>query len=141
MRTAGPVRGWTFAPPSKKRVPAPPAAAPSERKRGPSTWRMPEIRRSRFAEQQIFGFMKQAEAGLAVEELAGKAVSASLSLQVAVQARCPKELDVENARLKKLLAETHLSGGASGIAVCMTCCAVGLHKKVCRASTANRVWR
>lgn len=52
---------------------------------------MTERKKSYFNEQQIMGFLKQSESGLAAEE-----------------ARRLKDLEVENARRKKLLAAAHL---------------------------------
>ena len=49
------------------------------------------MRKSRFTEQQIIGFLKQAESGMPAKEVCHL-----------------KDLEVENARLKKLLAEAHL---------------------------------
>lgn len=49
------------------------------------------MRKSKFTEEQIIGFLKQAEAGMDVSE-----------------ARRLLELEAESAKLKHLLAEAHL---------------------------------
>lgn len=181
------------------------------------------MRRSLFTEQQIIGLLKQTEAGPAVKEVCRQGGlseptfykwRAKYGGMDAEEARRLRELAVENARLKKLLAEAHLvleaikigfgckalalqdkrkasarmlehariserrtcrraglsrdawrcrrspvparlgcasastpwpcGGGASGIAVCMTCCAASFQAPItrrCIASTASRAWR
>ncbi len=73
--------------------------------------------KSRFTEQQIIGFLKQAEAGLAVKEVCRQGGfseptfykwRAKYGGMDAEEVWRLKELEVENARLKKLLAEAHL---------------------------------
>jgi putative transposase len=75
------------------------------------------MRKSRFTEEQIIGFLKQAEAGMAVAELCRmqgfsdatfykwRAKFGGMQVEEAKRLR---ELEAENGRLKKLLAEAHL---------------------------------
>ena len=56
--------------------------------------------KKRFSEEQIIGFLKEAERGVAVKELCRKHGFSD--------ARRLKALEVENARLKKLLADSML---------------------------------
>ena len=74
------------------------------------------MKKSRFTDEQIIGFLKQVEAGAAVKELGRKHVSdASFykwrsrfgGMDVA-DARRLRELEGENGKLKKLLAEAML---------------------------------
>ena len=75
------------------------------------------MRKSRFTEQQIIGFLKQAESGLPVKEACRQGGFSEPTFykwrtkyggMEADEARRLKDLEVENARLKKLLAEAHL---------------------------------
>ena len=75
------------------------------------------MRKSRFTEQQIIGFLKQAESGLPVKEVCRQGGFSEPTFyewrtkyggMEAAEARRLKDLEVENARLKKLLAEAHL---------------------------------
>ena len=75
------------------------------------------MRKSRFTTEQIIGFIKQAEAGMAVSELARQngfspasfyAWRAKYGGMDAEDAKRLKELETENNRLKRLLAEAHL---------------------------------
>ena len=75
------------------------------------------MRKSRFTEQQIIGFLKQAESGLPVKEVCRQGGFSEPTLPIwrskyggmeVDEARRLKDLEVENARLKKLLAEAHL---------------------------------
>ena len=75
------------------------------------------MRKSRFTTEQIIGFIKQAEAGMAVSELARQhgfspasfyAGRANYGGMEAEDAMRLKELESENSRLKRLLAEAHL---------------------------------
>ena len=75
------------------------------------------MRKSRFTEQQIIGFLKQAESGLPVKDVCRQGGfseptfykwCAKYGGMEADEARRLKDLEVENARLKKLLAEAHL---------------------------------
>ena len=69
-----------------------------------------------FTEQQIIGFLKEAEAGVAVKDLCRKDGFSDAAfygwrskfggMQVA-EAKRLRELEAENAKLKKLLAEAH----------------------------------
>ena len=75
------------------------------------------MKKSRYTEEQIIGFLKQADAGMPIKELcrAGGFSDATFykwrakfgGMDVS-DARRLKELEGENAKLKKLLAEAHL---------------------------------
>ena len=75
------------------------------------------MRTSRFTEAQIIGYLKEAEAGIPIKELCRKGGFSDATfykwrakyggLEVA-DAKRLKELEAENAKLKKLLAEAHL---------------------------------
>lgn len=73
--------------------------------------------KKRFTEEQIIGFLREAEAGLPIKELCRKHGFSEASYYLwkakfggmsVPEAKCLKELDTENARLKKLLAESLL---------------------------------
>ena len=75
------------------------------------------MKKSRFSEEQIIGFLKQAEAGMPVVEICRKGGfsdatfykwRAKVGGMEASDAKRLKELESENAKLKKLLAEAHL---------------------------------
>ncbi|QSQ59331.1 IS3 family transposase [Xanthomonas translucens] len=75
------------------------------------------MKKSRFSTEQIIGFIKQADAGMAVAELCRQHGFSPASFyqwgakyggMEADEAKRLKELEVENNRLKKLLAEAHL---------------------------------
>ncbi len=75
------------------------------------------MKKSRFTTEQIIGFIKQAEAGMAVAELARQHGFGPASFygwrakyggMEGEEARRLKELEAENNRLKRLLAEAHL---------------------------------
>ena len=75
------------------------------------------MKKSRFTEEQIIGFLKQAEAGMPVVEICRKGGFSDATFykwrakyggMEASDARRLKELKSENAKLKKLLAEAHL---------------------------------
>ena len=75
------------------------------------------MKKSRFTEEQIIGFLKQADAGMPVKELCRKGGFSDATFYKwrtkfagmdASDVKRLKELDGENAKLKKLLAEAHL---------------------------------
>ena len=75
------------------------------------------MKRSRFTEEQIIGFLKQAEAGMPVKELCRKEGFSDATFYKwrakfggmdSTDAKRLRELEAENAKLKKLLAEAHL---------------------------------
>jgi len=78
---------------------------------------MTDMKKSRYSEEQIMGFLKQADAGMPVKELCRKGGFSDAtfykwrakfgSMDVS-DAKRLKELEGENAKLKKLLAEAHL---------------------------------
>lgn len=75
------------------------------------------MKKSRFSDEQIIGFLRQAEAGMGIPELccSGGFSQATFykwrskfgGMQVS-EAQRLRELESENAKLKKLLAEAHL---------------------------------
>jgi putative transposase len=82
---------------------------------------MADMKKSRFSEEQIIGFLKQVEAGMPVKELCRKGGFSDATfykwrarfggMDVA-DARRLRELEQENAKLKRLLAEAHLDMSA-----------------------------
>lgn len=75
--------------------------------------------KKRFSEEQIIGFLKEVDAGIPVKELCRKQGFSEASYYLwrskfggmsVPEAKRLKELESENARLKKLLAETMLEG-------------------------------
>lgn len=73
--------------------------------------------KKRFTEEQIIGFLKEVDAGIPVKELCRKQGFSEASYYLwrskfggmsVPEAKRLKELESENARLKKLLAETML---------------------------------
>ena len=75
------------------------------------------MKKSRFTDEQIIGFLKQAEAGMPVKELcrSGELSDATFykwrakygGMQASDASKL-RGLESENAKLKKLLAEAHL---------------------------------
>ena len=73
--------------------------------------------KKRFTEEQIIGFLKQVQAGMAIKDLCRKHGFSDVTfytwrrkfggMEVA-DAKRLRELEVENAKLKKLLAESLL---------------------------------
>ena len=73
--------------------------------------------KKRYMEEQIIGFLREADAGMPVKELCRKHGFSDAAfygwrskfggLQVS-EAKRLRELEAENAKLKKLLAEAHL---------------------------------
>ena len=70
--------------------------------------------KKRFSEEQIIGFLREAEAGMAVKELCRRHGFSEASYYLwrskfggmsVPEAKRLKELEAENARLKKLLSE------------------------------------
>lgn len=77
--------------------------------------------KKRFTEEQIIGFLKQAEAGVPVKELCRKHGFSDASFYTwrakfggmsVSEAKRLRELEAENAKLKKLLAESLLDAEA-----------------------------
>ena len=75
------------------------------------------MKRSRFTEEQIIGFIKQAEAGMPIKELCRKDGFSDAAFfkwrarfggMDVPDAKWLRELEAENNKLKKLLAEAHL---------------------------------
>lgn len=75
------------------------------------------MKKSRFSEEQIIGFIKEAEAGMSVAELCRKRGFSDASFYKwrakfggmgVSEARRLRDLEGENNKLKKLLAEAHL---------------------------------
>ena len=73
--------------------------------------------KKRFSEEQIIGFLREAEAGLPVKELCRRHGFSEVSYYLwrskfggmnVPDAKRLKELEAENGRLKKLLAESML---------------------------------
>jgi putative transposase len=78
---------------------------------------MTDMKKSRYSEEQIIGFLKQADAGMPIKELCRKGGFSDATfykwrskfggMEVS-DARRLKELESENAKLKRLLADAHL---------------------------------
>lgn len=75
------------------------------------------MRKSKYSEEQIIGFLKQAEAGMPVAEICRKGGFSDGTFykwrskfggMEASDAQRLRELEAENGKLKKLLAEAHL---------------------------------
>ena len=83
------------------------------------------MRKSRYSEGQIIGFIKQADAGVSVAELCRKEGFSTATFYKwrakfggleASDAKRLRELEAENTRLKKLLAEAALDNEALKVA-------------------------
>lgn len=79
--------------------------------------------KKRFSEEQIIGFLREAEAGVAVKDLCRKHGFSEASYYLwrskfggmsVSDAKRLRELETENARLKKLLAEQILENEDQG---------------------------
>ena len=75
------------------------------------------MRKSKYTEEQIIGFLRQVEAGMPVKDLCRKHGFSDASFYKwrakyggmnISEAKRLKELESENGKLKKLLAEAHL---------------------------------
>ena len=75
------------------------------------------MRKSKYTEELIIGFLRQVEAGMAVKDLCRKHGFSDASFYKwrakyggmnVSEAKRLKELESENGKLKKLLAEAHL---------------------------------
>lgn len=75
------------------------------------------MRKSKFTEEQIIGFLNQAEAGMVVAEICRKGGFSDATFYKwrakfggmdVSEARRLRELEAENAKLKHLLTEAHL---------------------------------
>jgi putative transposase len=75
------------------------------------------MKKSRFSEEQIVGILAQADAGMKVEEVCRKAGVSSNTFynwrkkyggMTVSETRRTRELEAENGKLKRLLAETML---------------------------------
>jgi putative transposase len=78
---------------------------------------MTDMKKSRYTEEQIIGFLNQAEAGVPIKDLCRKGGFSEATFynwrakfggMDVSDARRLKDLESENAKLKKLLAEAHL---------------------------------
>ena len=75
------------------------------------------MKKSRYTEEQIIGFLRQAEGGMPIKDLCRKGGFSDATFYKwrskyggmdVSDAKRLKELEGENAKLKKLLAEAHL---------------------------------
>ena len=78
---------------------------------------MTDMRKSKYTEEQIIGFLRQVEAGMPAKDLCRKHGFSDASFYKwrakyggmnVSEAKRLKELESENGKLKKLLAEAHL---------------------------------
>jgi putative transposase len=78
---------------------------------------MTDMRTSKYSEEQIIGFLKQVEAGVPVKDVCRKGGFSDATFYKwrakyggmdVPDARRLRELEGENAKLKRLLAEAHL---------------------------------
>ena len=78
---------------------------------------MTDMRTSKYSEEQIIGFLRHAEAGMPIKEIGCKHGLSDASVYKwrskyggidATEARRLRELELENGKLKRLLAEAHL---------------------------------
>ncbi|GAB3548286.1 transposase [Noviherbaspirillum agri] len=83
--------------------------------------------RKRFTDEQIIGVLKQADAGVPVKELCRQHGFSDASFytwrakfggMTVSDAKRLRELEAENAQLKKLLAESILDAEALKVALC-----------------------
>jgi len=83
------------------------------------------VKKKRYTEQQIIGFLKEATAGVPVKELCRKhgfsdgafyGWRAKFGGMQISEAKRLRELEAENLKLKKLLAEAHLDVEALKVA-------------------------
>ncbi len=75
------------------------------------------MKKSRYTEEQIIGFLKQAELGMAIKEVCRQGGFSEATFYKwrsryggmnVPELQRARDLEAENARLKKLLAEAHL---------------------------------
>jgi len=80
-------------------------------------WRIADMKTTRFTDEQIIAFLKQAEAGMSIKELCRSGGFSQPTLykwrskfggMEASDASRLRDLESENTKLKKLLAEAHL---------------------------------
>lgn len=85
------------------------------------------MRKSKYSEEQIIGFLKQVEAGMALKDLCRKHGFSDASFYKwrakfggmnVSEARRLKALEGENGKLKRLLAEAHLDIHALKTVLC-----------------------
>ena len=83
------------------------------------------MRKSRYTDEQIIGFIKQADAGMSVSDLCRREGFSSATIykwrakfggMEASDAKRLREVEAENTRLKKLLAEAVLDNEALKVA-------------------------